>query len=345
MTEQVCPQRWRRLWGIVSCCMVLATCLLGTPHWAWGDSLTAPNKAPWVGVATFQKPGQVCLEETEIQALLESFRRNEFDGDAKVVITAYSDGLEFREPYRPLQPECVAGSVPESLAPHDRIAALRAVHVLEQLRSTGHGAFQRQLAFVKSTAADVQSAVAIIAYTAQTQATGPTHRRVEVRVEPNRPLTPRVELAVTCEPPPLATLSGPRPQTGISAASASGPDSTAPAWRRPAGWLGLAVGSSLVALSAGLLAGGGALTNQGVQSLDAERRQFFGERAYEYFLGGGVAAGLGVGLTAGAVYLLLSSQSERKAASGMGLNARTSRSQTASDLVPLGLHRLDSEQR
>ena len=284
-------------------------------------ALSSERAAPIV--VRFENSGQVCASEAQKKAFENALTAAKIPPNAAITLIAYSDAREMKNPDWKERSDCAPPLVPDKLVGHERIAALRALDLAGIAKAAGYSSFGRPPFFMKQAADDFFSCETynVILYD-RLMRQGEEYRRVEIHWSvcgsgdacPPAAAPPTAGEYARCVVCPPQQLSLPPeffqrlkdPEQGER-----NPPPAGGSWRRPAGWTTLAAGLAAIALGGGFFAAGGVEQGRASETLDPVKSLAYDAQSQDYWRAGGWAAGIGVSLTAGAIYLLASSRPDR----------------------------------
>lgn len=271
---------------------------------ARGFAFPATARTEPLLVAQFPAVGEVCLDAEHQRELIDAIIRARIPSDALVTLVAYSDRMEMREDNWEGGAPCVNSRLPGFMRGHERIAALRAYHVISLGRQAGVAPFMNApvLTFGPQPMENLHlhSAGNLHIVPMRTDGSGPRHRKVEIHwSQPD----------ATLPPPPSAPpeVPGARPDSLKPQTAANQPHAQPflliqQSWegsvRGPLGLSSLAIGLASVGLGVSLVALAGARTNDALGILEPTRRTTQSAQADTFGVAGGASLALGVGLSA-----------------------------------------------
>ncbi len=259
----------------------------------------------------FEQVGQVCVSTEESAKLRQALPRLPKDGAHPVTLIAYSDQVEMRMASWHDGVDCIKTPIPALLVNHERIAWLRAVALIEELRTLHAPAFFRQPRLVIGPDSSYinQDGNDLVVIVQRSRGSGPDERRVEIVWSEHQTDASSVAPAtdtLACEH--VAPLVRPA-QTGGQFApfdTHSGPNRSGA--QRTVGSLLLAGGVAAVLQGAGFIGAGAYYNVQRLKQYDEGARTRAEALAQPMWHTGGWSLGLGLGLSAAGAILLLGSR-------------------------------------
>lgn len=241
--------------------------------------------------AYFDEVGQVCLSVPQREALLRAIQEAKIRENVQLALVAYSDGVEMRATSWNGESPCGHWSLPTFLTGHDRVAALRAYHVLSVLQAAGVSAATRTPVLLlgagggESPPPVMDRSVTITL--ARSTVEGAHERRVVLYWYQPAPQT--LENSDRTTPIRPQEYSNWPPKDANHSAEHSA------RWQKWYGLSALVVGAASAGLSIGLAALAGVRSNEARGVLDVAHRQELGSQSY----GLGIAAGSSFVVAAG----------------------------------------------
>ncbi|HZF50666.1 MAG TPA: hypothetical protein VE093_18535 [Polyangiaceae bacterium] len=260
----------------------------------------------------FPAPTQVCLSKDEEQALIKRLREISVPTGSAVTLAAHSDLLDFVQKPARLSPQCVSRALPSGITDHERLAILRALYITELASKAGLSMFDGPpviaIGHDLTTVTFAPSVVTIV--TARSEEQGSYARRVDVWVkEPTQP-TKAHEKETLPAPTPLqqpVIFQCPVSTSPNSSSIRLPPEDSKNVQR----WIGVSMISvGVAAIAAGIVTIVAAQNPAGRSAETAQLAAAYQAQANDMRQSGGWALGIGVGMSAIGITLVVTSGSK-----------------------------------
>lgn len=252
-------------------------------------------------VTTFNEIGSVCLPDADQKTLLSKLAELHLGSDVAITLIAHSDAVGIRTGATP--DVCIDTPLPEGLIGHERIAALRALHVYDVAKKANVPGFSGPPVIVLTPGehrfvSTDNTVVSILLRRAAQE--NRTSRHVDLIA------TPRPINALSVNPqisfqPQVQVQPAPAPQVVVNSS-----DETPKAFGRLQVGLGvsmLLLGIASVATSVAFGIGAYRQSQASKLELDPARSVALESDGFRYARAAGVLGGFGVGLTLGGAIL------------------------------------------